>query len=328
MTKNQELKVTESSRIPIILQKNEVIRSSFSMSLPELRVISCALSKLHNMSKAEDGIKITIEDMSLTCQSRDAGYKSMVSAVDSILNRQIVFRTGIHETLKIQWVSAAHYNSEKREIELFFTPMIFPLLINMQAGFTKYRLEKLRYFSSPSAFRLFQIWSSGKNFPREYVIALYDLREMLDLGDLYPKYGEFKSKILKPAMVQCESAGLNVNVLELKEGRKVTKLAFSINEIDTSIIEEESNEKDDEEDQGISLHVRQCRDYAKKMYGSESKYAKYCSRVLRSRGFDSYGCVTNEQEIELLAAWLRNKMNAGKVLDLLELVGYRQRKRL
>ena len=307
---------------PTVMQKNEIIRSSFAMSLPEFRVISCALSKLHKFSKPEDGITITLDDMTATCLNKNGAYKSMASSVDSILKRQVVLRTGPDKTRKIQWVSIADYDAKKKEIKLFFTPLIFPMLINMQGCFTKYKLEKLKYFSSATAFRLFQIWTSGKNYPKDYILPVEELRDMLDLGDQYAKYADFKSKVLKPAIKQCANAGLEVDVLEIKEGRSVQKLAFKITEIT-----EKSIEKIVEGKKEITLTAAQSRAYAEKLIGPSAKAQSYFVRALRTKGFSSYGCASNEQEIALLSSWLRNKCNAGKVVDLLEAVGFRTRNR-
>ena len=114
-------------------------------------------------------------------------------------------------------------------IELSFSPYLKPYLLQLKTAFTSYRLSNILSLKSGYTIRLYELMKKWQHLGR-WECSVDSLREKMGAtSKAYSLYGNFKNKILLPSVEELnEHTDLFVRYKEIKKGRKVEKIEFSI----------------------------------------------------------------------------------------------------
>lgn len=130
-------------------------------------------------------------------------------------------------TFETNWLSSAEY-FEGGKIELEFSEKLKPYLIQLKKDFTKYNITEILSFKSKFSIRIYLILKQYIAVG-ERTLNFEELKEMLQVSELYPKYCNFKQKVLKIAYEEINRlSDLKIEYEEIKKGRKVDKIKFYI----------------------------------------------------------------------------------------------------
>lgn len=98
------------------------------------------------------------------------------------------------------WFQSARYQSGEGFIVFKFAEDLMPYLLQLKKDFTSYQLENVLVLNSPYAIRIYEItkkWQRTKSFVKN----LEEIRENIGAtGTSYKTYGNFKNRILNPAI--------------------------------------------------------------------------------------------------------------------------------
>jgi plasmid replication initiation protein len=200
-----------NGNLPIVM-KNELARGKYSMDLTERRLLYVAMSKIHPDDIEFGTVTFTISEyIRLLESSMQEGkqqrggpvYESVRSGCKSLLRRIVEIRTG-KRWMGFQWVSKAIVDESTNEITLRFHDEMKPYLLWMvqEVGFTKFLLKYALPLQSVYAQRFYEIFRGMVYESRQtinYRIGLDEIKQLLDIGEKYPLYGNFRDKVLEPA---------------------------------------------------------------------------------------------------------------------------------
>ena len=131
--------------------------------------------------------------------------------VNSLLNKMVV-----SGNLKTHWICWAKFD---KEIEVGINRYIKQILLEKfkpNSGIVK--MARLKNSYSPKFFELFQ------TLPVE--ITPESLKRYLNIKDKYERYYDLKKKVILPSLKDLENIDMSVQLLEIKEGKKIEKLKF------------------------------------------------------------------------------------------------------
>jgi plasmid replication initiation protein len=201
---------------------NSLNRASYTLSLPEKRLLMLAVSHLDH--ETSDGmIHITANEFAdFFALNRDGAYRTLKNASENLWSRTLVTEDGT----KYRWIITSKYN-EGGTIELEFHPKLKPHLLQIKNNFTQYFLHRASNFKLMYTWRLFELLMQFRNTGL-LVISLDDFKKSLDVPNAYNKdFGKIRDKVITPALNEIlEKDGLVVDWKPLKTGRKVTGLEF------------------------------------------------------------------------------------------------------
>lgn len=198
------------------------------------------------MSLADDNIgqnshkiyfKDVIENFDLPKQGKT--YESIIEAAKRLRDKGIQFEmvdesghnitiyTGFFTKVRI----SKRRDGELSYIEVFIDEELKPHLIQLKR-FTL--LNKSHYATiigklhNPLVIRIYDLLKQYEGIGKRS-IDLNKLKDMLEVADKYPLYGNFKQKVLFEAQKRLAAyADINFDLEEVKEGRSVTSLIFHI----------------------------------------------------------------------------------------------------
>lgn len=127
----------------------------------------------------------------------------------------------------ITFFSEIEYNCGM--IKAKFNSSVYPLLVELKRGFTKYNLIEFLQLPSLYSQRIFEILKSYENMDKDsFEISLLDLHRMLNIPDsLRRNFKDFRIRILERAELDInKKTTLRFTWEAMKTGRKVTSVKF------------------------------------------------------------------------------------------------------
>ncbi|MGL6107245.1 replication initiation protein [Romboutsia sp.] len=226
---------------PKILMKNNVlIQAKYSLSLVENRIFLLMMYKLQRESEGVLSCEISHEEFRQVIKhTKDRTVKSISNSLSSLRKKSIFFMEEKKNGKGIIWGEYGFLNGFTFDVETSIfkieaSQKIYDLLNTyLQTGYTPANLAVLFSMKNYYAQRLYdllRLWSGTKNVIN-YTVA--DLKMYLQLEDNYPEYGNFKRRIIIPAVKELNQTGYFViDFKENKIGRKVDSLDFLVQDLD------------------------------------------------------------------------------------------------
>lgn len=235
-----------------VTKSNELIEAKYKadpLTLQEQRIVLTLISMIEPGLTGPHSLKMNIKDYwELLEIKSEVNYTYIKKTARTLKSKQIEIRNGKREVLT-NWVGDVYIDKGDGTIEFIIPNAIKPFLVNLNGSFTSVKLEKLLNLKSPYGMILYQLVVKSKNLHRKkFRYSLDELRGMLGATKkTYDQYGSLKKKILTPALDDIkETAKIDVTFAEIKEGKKVVALVFTINSTRSSTkkkVELENSEK-------------------------------------------------------------------------------------
>lgn len=212
----------------LVVKSNQVVEASYRLSVTEQRVLLSAIAKIPKQVEVSDDViyTVNVQDLNKIGIHEKASYRELKLAVDRLYERSINFIDGT--TSKIRWVQRIDFNDSKSEIAIRFSKDILPYISNVKENFTQYLLSDVATMRSAYSFRLYELLAQYKKISKR-LIAIDELRIMLDVGNRYKTTGNLIAWVIQPSIDEInEVTNLTVTVEPKKTGRKYTHLEFII----------------------------------------------------------------------------------------------------
>lgn len=214
---------------PVIYKSNYIVEASYKLTLGEQRVIHVLTSMINKDDEEFKVYKLTIKEFIEILGSKNKNiYSEVARYIESLRERdlKIIKEKSI---LKTKWLSSAEYFHNEGYVELCFDPKLKPYLLLLKGRFTQLPLSQMMSFKKQYSSRLYELLKQYEKIG-ERKITIEELRTYLGIDyDQYPKYGNFKQKILTEAEKEINNGtDINIRFEEIKMGRRVTELKYII----------------------------------------------------------------------------------------------------
>ena len=222
----------------IVRQHNDFVASPYAVEFTshEIKLIEYMISDSKNIDKQYMDNKMHKEFIfSATKLSQILNthisrvVKDAHKLADSITSKKIVEKLldedgNLVEFTYIPIISFANYN--KGTFKFAFNYYILRYFVDINKNFTEYQLYYLLSMSSTFAIKLYKLLYQYKNIKLR-TFTVQELKEQFGVSAKYLFYGNFKQKVLDPAVIQINlSTDLQVSYNEIKIGRKINKIEF------------------------------------------------------------------------------------------------------
>ncbi len=122
------------------------------------------------------------------------------------------------QNIKTHWINWAKFDDEIIEVGINrFVKEILVEKFKPNSGIV--RISRLKHHYSPQFYELFQ------NLPFE--ITPQELKRKLGIVDKYDRYYDLKKKVILPSLQDLERIDVSVELIEIKNGKKVERLLFT-----------------------------------------------------------------------------------------------------
>lgn len=228
----------------IFTQANDLIDGSYSLTLPEIRWLYLILTKIDSKKPQPEGFYTVYAKEYIDIYGlKEIGYKQVKNVVESLASKPVVLFSYNEEKKRIEkdiiyWFTRINQGvgDAYGDVTVKFSEDVRDYLYELKESFTQINLEEMVKLDSPVAFRIYS-WLMkyklmNKNKKENGVICTNPLdiewiKIALGMDGLYPKYGEFKRRVIEPAVtIINNTTGITVTYKEIKSNRKVESIIF------------------------------------------------------------------------------------------------------
>lgn len=214
----------------VVVKANSLIEASYRLSIDEIRILALTVGTMDPYSSKQE-FEFTVADVvrEFPEVKIENAYKQIQVAVKKLYDRSV--RTEDNEKVTdFRWVSSRTYFKKEGRFRIALTNEVMPYLTQLKGQFTRYELRNISGFSSVHSIRIYELITQYK-FRGEREVTIDNLKQWLQVEDKYKQFKDFKKRVLNPAIEEINSkSDLLVSVEELKRGRKVSSLAFTVAE--------------------------------------------------------------------------------------------------
>lgn len=221
----------------LVTKHNELIESSYRLTLTEARIIFYGLSLVNPTAKAFNyQFKIDIKAFAKMFgleNSKDLYGHLKTAAMDKFWLREFTFPTTNDRKLRVGWLSGIEYGDKEGYLKIFINPQLQPFLHQMHNNFTSYHLENIAKFKSIYSVRFYEIaLMQLKKSPREVVsfkMLISEIKETLEINEKYSRFSNFKGRVIDVSKKEINRhSDIKFNYEVIKQGRTPNEIKFTI----------------------------------------------------------------------------------------------------
>lgn len=212
----------------VVVKANSLIEASYRLSIDEVRILALTIGTMDPKSNQQI-FDFTVADFVREFPeiSMDNAYKQIQSAIKRIYERSVRTEDGNRVT-EFRWVSSRTYFKNEGRFRIAMTNEVMPYLTQLKGQFTQYQLRNISSFNSVHSIRIYELVTQYRSVGyRE--ITIEDLKKWLQVEENYPRWDNFKNRVLTPSIAEInDKSDLLIDVEQIKRGRSVYALNFTI----------------------------------------------------------------------------------------------------
>ena len=222
----------------LVTKHNKLISASYSLGVPEQRIIFLAIVAARAQDKLIDARGVLqIHASSYQEQfkvEKHSAYKALKSATRGLFDAYFEYddiheQTGKPAHYIVNWVQKIVYIDTAGMIELQFTDDVIPLITRLSEQYTEYDLKQVSELQCEYAIRLYELMMQWQSVGKTNEIAIDDLRKKLGVKpEQYNAMNNFKARVLDHAVKQInEHTDITVKYEQHKTGKTITAVSFA-----------------------------------------------------------------------------------------------------
>lgn len=220
----------------LVTKSNHLIEAGYKLSLNEQRLILSAIAQLDArkpLLKGNDFVITASEFAETFGLPLKQAYETLEDAASRLYERDIkTFDRDAKTRERFRWVDGVKYWDGEAKVTLSFSSKIIPYLTLLHQQFTSYELKQVSQLNTAYAIRFYELLVQFLKTGERY-ITLERLRELLELGDQYPRFFDLKKRIITPSILEINATtNLTVEWDVQRKGRTITGLLFIFQDTD------------------------------------------------------------------------------------------------
>lgn len=219
------------NRNHIVTQSNRLIeaRHMKPLSAREQKIILTMVSMIQPDDEDFKEYNISIKEFSEMLGLKGHAKYEEIKEVALHLQEKTIFIPDEDGFITTNWVASQRYKEGEGVLKLSFSPYLKPYLLQLKTQFTSYKLSNILSLGSGYSIRLYELMKKWQHLGQwEYPVEELKLKFGIEEG-MYSRYTHFKNRVLKKAVEEVnEKTDLHIRFNEIKQGRKVEKISFTI----------------------------------------------------------------------------------------------------
>lgn len=219
--------VTLPPRHDWIVKSNDLVNARYDWTALQQRLVLLMIAQL-DPSDEDFGIQRidTADLVDRSGLSSNAYYERAAEAAEVLLDQKIYVRTEAGRWRGYNLLSFVE--PHPGHIRARFNPDMRPFLLQLKRRFTRYMLGHVLRFQSPYSVRIYEMAMQFQDIGHR-TIPLDDLREVLDVVEKYPRFYDFRRRVLDQAVREIARYTDHVVTYDvLKKGRVPNAVRLNI----------------------------------------------------------------------------------------------------
>ena len=229
---NEKIRLYEESQQLIVKSNDLILKTHYNLTLTEMKLVSYLISKIVAEDTDMNTVNISIKNFCklINIEPKGNNYDQVRNSIKSLKTKSWWIMLDDNTELLYSWLDYAIIKKNTGNIELCLSKSLTPFLTQLKSRYTKYRLAEILKLKSRASIRMYEILAS-QLYKGIFVIEIDQFKKLLDISNKYNDYRDLRKRILEPSVKEInELTCLHVEYEPIKEGKKIVKLRFKVNE--------------------------------------------------------------------------------------------------
>ncbi len=236
-----KIKKDKFNEASTVVVSNSLIHKPLNLTLNEARLFFMLVSQIEENEEEFKTYKIYIRDLIsiINPKSRKNLYAQVKRDMLNLENKKFNYTDG-NKTAPIRLLVEPVYHEKEGYITARIHHLLKPDLLKLKREFTVGLLCEMLRFKSFNTQRVYLLVKQYQNARvKVNTVELEEFKKLLGLTDKYPRYNDFKKRVLIPAQQEIAETGLKFDIQENRNGKTVESISFVIRETATDIVPED-----------------------------------------------------------------------------------------
>ncbi|MGL5714638.1 MAG: replication initiation protein [Paraclostridium sp.] len=225
---------TNENNLDLLMQSRQLVHTSYEVSATQNRIFYYCLLTAQKEKNGELSCEVKLDDLKKLIPNKNQRTLANIKKTIQIL-KQTSLEFEKNEDGDIiecdyNLIYGSEYNVNKETFKIKLADRLYRHLIDytVYAPLALEILTKFKSFYSQRLYELLRLWSrTDKVIVKSFKVD--QLRFILGVIDKYPEYKNFKQRALNQAIKEINQFGnMEVKIEEVKNGRKVEEIKFTI----------------------------------------------------------------------------------------------------
>ena len=220
-------------RRELVVKHNEIIRTSrYTLSTTEQKIVIYLISQIKASDTELKEVSLSIKEFARLAGIDINGkvYSRIKDQIQTLADKSWWLDLPGEKQVLFRFIDTAMIEKGSGIIKIKLHSSLEPYLIGLRENFTKYELINVLILKSKYSIRLYEILKSYL-WQGSWDVDIDTLRKMLEIGDKYTEFKEFRRRVLVPAVNEINKyTDLELDYKTIKKGKEVRIIAFKINE--------------------------------------------------------------------------------------------------
>ncbi|MEF9991266.1 MAG: replication initiation protein [Peptostreptococcaceae bacterium] len=223
----------------ILMKDNLLVKTKYELTLAENRLYNLILYKFQKEGQV---LKCTLTQSEIkeVIKFNDKGtIRGIGELLDSLSIKKIWIEekksNGLSKWHKYNLLNGCTYDEEFKTFEIEATGFIYELIKKKfsNGGYTPNNLNIFLTLGNYYGQRLYELLRLWSNVKTTINYSVDELKSLLMVEEKYPLYGDFKRRVIIPAVTALnKSKAFEIDIREIKVGRKVESIDFIVKDLD------------------------------------------------------------------------------------------------
>lgn len=215
----------------ITVQKNELIRNSIYkyLDITDLKILKLIFSKINSKSTLFDEFYIiTYEELDMINIVSKNRYEHVMDSLKKLAaffievsNEDEITTFGLIQNKFI-------FKKYSKQIVISIHSDLQEFLLDIKSNFTQYEIEQIHKLTTKYELKLYEFLKSYESL-LEIEVTIEKLRNVLEMNNEYKLYSNMKQRVLLKSIDKINDyTDINIEMKEIKTGKKITSLLFQI----------------------------------------------------------------------------------------------------
>lgn len=221
----------------VLMKNNMLIKARYDINVYENKLFILLLHKLQKINETTCVCVMKTDEIKKVLNARAVRSKKEIARVFSDLRKCTIFFKKENSWGEFGFINGYEYDEKKDAFIVEASEKVHSMLRDyMKDGYTPINMQiwlSLRGSYAQRFYDFLRLWSGTKTI---ITYKIDELKELLMLEDKYPRYAEFKRRVVQPAITELNKTGyFNIEISENKVGRKVESIDFIVKDLDDRI---------------------------------------------------------------------------------------------
>lgn len=230
--------LAKMDRSALVVRHNKIIESRHNLSLTERRFLLWIISQIKKEDKTLKTYRVSVKHWEEFCglKPTDNPYKAAMALVDKLTTRNVAILDEKRQRYTTRpWFLRATYAYGEGYIEVRLNDDLQEMFLELSREYTAISLEYALLLNSAYAGRIYDLLKQYATIG-ERIIALSDLRAMLEIQEKYQLFADFRRNVLQVAEREINAkTDIRFDWKPVKDGRKVAAIHFTISKNEPAI---------------------------------------------------------------------------------------------